>query len=197
MRPRGKLEIETDDVAASGSVPAPLTIIRAWVGRGGQQWKAYEALPLAGRKEWDAFEEILMRLASHNHLYVSGLLDRMPAGLEAFASRRLRGGFAGLCRVPCRTDLHHVLTWNPLGWLGYLVSRSRLSAEDAMRLAKLLHKHSPVSALLFEWCPTALYGLEDGDDHDSLRVICRQEDRSTALKVIRDVLALFSDGDFR
>jgi len=91
-----------------------------------------------------------------------------------------------MCRVPAKSDLHHVLVCNPGNWLGYLVTDRLLSPDEGIRIAAM-GTASGMDENMFALCPNAYCGIEDGDDFDEFDLRCRTRDAPDILAIVRSV----------
>jgi hypothetical protein len=129
------------------------------------------------------------KLVQGRHLYISGRFDHLPNGLQTFGLRQERRGVVvGMCRVPAKSDLHHVLVGNPGNWLGYLVTDRLLSPDEGIRIAAMDGAPGIMHGKMFALCPNAYCGIEDGDDFDSYDLRCRTGDAPDILAIVRSVL---------
>jgi hypothetical protein len=111
----------------------------------------------------------------------------MPNGLQTFVVRQEHPGVVvGMCRVPAKSDLHHVLVCNPGNWLGYLVTDRLLSPDEGIRIAAM-GTASGMDENMFALCPNVYCGIEDGDDFDEFDLRCRTRDAPDILAIVRSV----------
>ena len=176
------------EAAESKDGSSAITSIGIRLDRGGVQCTPYDRLAPSRRKEWDAFEETVTRLAQGRHLYISGRFDHLPNGLQTVVVRQERRGVVvGMCRVPAKSDLHQVLVGNRGNWLGYLVTDRLLSPDEGTRIAAMASASGMMNEKVFALCPNAYCGIEDGDDFDAFDLRCRTRDAPDILAIVRSV----------
>lgn len=173
---------------------APLTTwIWVTLERGGGHYTAYAELTPERRKEWDAAEELLMRLSSGKHLYVSGTFEKAPDELQTWDYKEDRHSWLGMCKVTARERLHGILVGNPLERYGFLVCTRELNSQEAQRVATIHQEREDMDrGLIVEMCPAAYCGIEDGEDRDCLRFVFRPSDEEEILSQIKKLLRDFA-----
>ncbi|MBE3123320.1 MAG: hypothetical protein IMZ65_00780 [Planctomycetes bacterium] len=182
---------------------------RMWVRieRGGVQQVRYDCLPPDRRVEWDAFEEVLLRLGLGKAVYVAGRFRSRPEGEwyqtgregEWFLPNSKGDGVVyGMWRVQSRDSLHKHLTEDVLGfreWLVFLVTPTALPSDEAVRVAKHMDRHGALGRAFSEWCPNAYCGMAEGDDFNGFDLTCRSDAVEEVVGVIKAVLRQYHIDD--
>ena len=174
-------------ISESGCVTARISVL---LFRGGPQWILYDKLSLDLKKEWDAFERILLCLSSGKTLYVSGRFEEIPSGVDKFVVDQEKDSWIGLCKVNRERDLHGILVGTPDSEYEYLITNQDLSHDDAMRISNLGREDDFVNLVGLRkdiYCC-----LEECMDRDWFWLTCREDDVETITKCIKGVLKEFS-----
>ncbi len=196
MARRNSRRIKVKRKRACGSQKQEHAHVTVAIERGGPQWVSYAALQPDRRKEWDAFEQILIRLSQGMQLYVSGSFRHWPETLhERFVMKKDHEGWTGMCRIGSAEELHGLLVANPdtVGY-GYLVTKSALSEKEAFRIVKRHHGWwggRDMDNCIIEACPLAFCGIEECIDRDWFGLECRLEDYQHIEQAIADTLKQF------
>jgi len=196
MAQKHKQRIQAKRMPTSATRKVPCAHITVLITRGGPQWVPYTALSAHLRREWDAFEQILLRLSDGRCLYISGSFNRAEGKTrERTVLKEGREEWTGMCVVTTAQDLHAVLVENPLtiGY-GYLITERSLCEDEAMAVAKRHHRlwggHN-MDDQIIDSCPPAFCGIEECIDRDWFGLECRLGDYEGIARTIVDVLSEF------
>ncbi len=187
MSSDNKNVIGTYDVLMVPPLESPWKTLSIGLNRGELNYTPYEGRPDIVRNHWDALKDFLIYLSQNRYLYTVGRFWNVPLGVDQFVSKQKKQFWLGACKVADRSQLHEVLTRNPIEWFYYVVTDSILSSETSRRLIEV-----PEDKYFFEHildcCENVYCVVEEGDDRDLVDLACRRRDFGVILGKLKDAL---------
>lgn len=141
--------------------------------RGGEQWLDYDKLNDALRNEWNAFESMLLRLATDKYLYIWGNLENCQHA-ECVFSDSPASKSHGICFVRNADELHRVLISDRCEYYYYIIRVSKYPMTQLQMIANI-HEDEALRRYLRSNIRDLYLLLEEHIDRNRVTISCLQE----------------------
>ncbi|AQT67595.1 hypothetical protein STSP2_00743 [Anaerohalosphaera lusitana] len=169
--------------------------IRGWrtftliLYRGGPQWIAYNELDFEHRKEWDAFESILLKLSEDKNLLVCGSFSADFRNKAYYFHADAKDCWTGACLAQTESDLHDLLIHHPDEYYSFVVVARDVDAETLTNvLGPHLAKSVPICDLVVGH-DEIFCGVEECIDRNRAELVCHVDDYDSIVGLITTLLS--------